>query len=95
VVTDRYAAYDFLPDSHYQSYWAHCFVTFDALNCVLISQMIRNNGLRQARYIGMAKTHLRNIACATATNSLRLVNWLNEIPFAETRTSRFAALASA
>jgi transposase len=58
------------------------------------SQMIRTTGLRQARYIGMAKTHLQNIACATATNILRLINWLNELPFAETRTSRFAALAS-
>lgn len=59
------------------------------------SQMIRNTGLRQTRYIGMAKTHLQHIACATATNILRLVNWLNEVPFAETRTSRFAALAPA
>ena len=58
------------------------------------SQMIRNTGLRKTRYIGLAKTHLQNIACATATNILRLVNWLNEIPFAKTRTSRFAALAS-
>jgi transposase len=59
------------------------------------SQMIRNNGLRQARYIGMAKTNLQNIASATATNILRLIRWLNEIPFAETRTSRFATLAPA
>lgn len=59
------------------------------------SQMIRNNGLRKTRYIGMAKTHLQNIACATATNILRLINWLNGVPFAKTRTSRFAALASA
>jgi transposase len=59
------------------------------------SQMIRNNGLRQARYIGMAKTNLQNIASATATNILRLIHWLNDIPFAETRISRFAMLASA
>lgn len=59
------------------------------------SQMIRNTGLRQSRYIGMAKTHLQNIACATATNILRFIHWLNEMPFAKTRTSRFAALAAA
>ncbi len=59
------------------------------------SQMIRNTGLRQSRYIGMAKTHLQNIACATATNILRFIHWLNELPFAKTRTSRFAALATA
>ena len=59
------------------------------------TQMIRNGGLRQARYIGLAKTHLQNLATATATNILRLINWLNEVPFAETRTSRFAALATA
>lgn len=59
------------------------------------SQMARNCGLRQARYCGLAKTHLQNLASATATNILRLVNWLNEIPFAKTRTSRFAALAPA
>ncbi len=57
--------------------------------------MIRNNGLRQARYVGMAKTNLQNIASATATNILRLIHWLNEIPFAETRIYRFAMLASA
>jgi hypothetical protein len=31
---------------------------------------------------------------AVATNILRLVRWLNGIPFAKTRTSRFAALAA-
>jgi transposase len=59
------------------------------------SQLIRNCGLRQARYAGLQKTHLQNLASAAATNILRLVNWLNDVPFARTRTSRFAALASA
>ena len=35
------------------------------------SQAIRNCGLRQARYVGMSKTHLQNLATATATNILR------------------------
>jgi transposase len=51
-------------------------------------------GLTQARYWDFDKTHLQNIACATATNLLRIINWLNQVPFAETRTSRFAALAA-
>ena len=59
------------------------------------SQIVRNCGLRQARYCGLPKTHLQHLASAAATNILRLVNWLNEIPFAKTRTSRFAALAPA
>jgi transposase len=50
--------------------------------------------LRQARYWGLFKTHLQNLASAAATNILRFSNWLNEVPFAKTRTSRFAALAS-
>jgi len=59
------------------------------------SQMIRNTGLRQTRYIDIAKTHLQNLASATATNILRLIHWLNDIPFAKTRISRFAVLAPA
>ena len=59
------------------------------------SQMIRNTGVRQTRYIGMAKTHLQHLASATATNILRLIHWLNDVPLAKTRTSRFAALATA
>lgn len=59
------------------------------------SQTIRNCGLRQARYYGLQKTHLQTLASAAATNILRFVNWLNGVPFAKTRTSRFAALALA
>jgi transposase len=59
------------------------------------SQAIRNAGLRQARYVGRAKTHLQNLATAVATNILRLITWLNGVPLAPTRTSRFAALAPA
>jgi transposase len=58
------------------------------------SQTTRNSGLRRARYIGLRKTHLQNIVTAVATNILRLVRWLNGLPFAKTRTSRFAALAT-
>ncbi len=58
------------------------------------SQTTRNSGLRRARYIGLRKTHLQNIVTAVATNILRLSRWLDGVPFAKTRTSRFAALAT-
>ncbi|HEY9662475.1 MAG TPA: IS1182 family transposase [Allocoleopsis sp.] len=58
-----------------------------------LSQGVRSFELRQTRYRGLAKTHLQNIAIAAAMNFDRLVNWLNEVPRAKTRISRFAALA--
>jgi transposase len=57
------------------------------------SQALRNAGLRQTRYVGIQKTHLQHLATAAATNILRVINWLNELPLASTRRSRFAALA--
>lgn len=58
-----------------------------------ISQGVRAFGLRQARYRGLAKTHLQHVATATAINIRRLADWLNEVPPAQTRCSPFAALA--
>jgi transposase len=58
------------------------------------SQTTRNTGLRRARYIGMQKTHLQHVLTAVATNIVRLVQWRRGVPFAKTRTSRFAALAA-
>jgi transposase len=58
-----------------------------------ISQGVRAFGLRQTRYGGLAKTHLQHLATAAAINLDRIVAWLDEIPRAATRTSRFAALA--
>jgi hypothetical protein len=58
------------------------------------SQTTRNPGMRRARYIGQRKTHLQHLFTALATNILRLVRWLEGIPLAKTRTSRFAALAA-
>lgn len=57
-----------------------------------ISQGTRAFDLRRSRYIGLAKTHLQEIATATAMNVVRLWHWWNGIPKAQTRTSRFAAL---
>jgi transposase len=58
------------------------------------SQTTRNTGLRRARYRGPPKTHLQHVLTAVATNFLRLDAWLQGVPFAKTRTSRFAALAA-
>lgn len=58
-----------------------------------LSQGVRAFGLRQSRYRGLSKTHFQNIASAAAINLDRLVNWLTGVPRAETRVSRFAALA--
>ena len=57
-----------------------------------LSQGIRVFGLRRTRYIGSSKTHLQHLLTAAAINVVRIVNWLNGIPHAKTRTSRFAAL---
>jgi len=54
-----------------------------------LSQGIRSCGLRRSRYVGQAKTHLQNLAIAVATNIMRLNDWLNEVPLALTRQSRF------
>jgi transposase len=60
-----------------------------------ISQGVRAFGLRLCRYRGLAKTGLQHIATAAAINIDRLIAWFNEIPQAQTRTSRFARLIPA
>jgi transposase len=58
-----------------------------------LSQGLRGFGLRQCRYIGLAKTRLQHLATAAAINIDRLSAWLDRYPHAKTRVSRFAALA--
>jgi transposase len=60
-----------------------------------ISQGTRVFGLRRSRYIGPAKTHLQHVCTAVAINLMRLADWFDETPRAQTRRSRFAALAAA
>jgi transposase len=60
-----------------------------------LSQGVRAFGLRRTRYRGLPKTHVQHSATAAAINIDRLVAWLDERPRAQTRTSRFAALAPA
>ncbi len=57
-----------------------------------LSQGIRRAGLRQSRYIGLAKTHLQHILIAAALNLCRVNDWLNDVPLAITRYSRFTTL---
>ncbi len=58
-----------------------------------LSQGIRRCDLRQARYLGEAKTRLQHLLIATALNVIRVVAWYLETPLAPTRQSRFARLA--
>jgi Transposase DDE domain len=58
-----------------------------------ISQGVRALGLRQARYVGLAKTHLQEVGTAAAINLCRWSAWHRHQPRAKTRTSHVAALA--
>ena len=57
-----------------------------------ISQGVRRSALRQSRYIGLAKTHLQHIFMAVGLNLCRLDAWLNGVPLAPSRYSRFMIL---
>jgi transposase len=59
-----------------------------------LSPGVAGSGLRQARYIGRARTHLQHILTGAALNLVRVMDWLAEVPRAVTRKSRFAALAA-
>jgi transposase len=56
------------------------------------AQAIRRCGLRRCRYFGLAKTHLQHVITAAAINLVRIAEWRNATPTAQTRRSRFAAL---
>jgi transposase len=60
-----------------------------------LSQGVRAFGMRRSRYIGLAKTGLQQVCTAVAMNVSRVVNWLDGLPRAKTRVTRFAALAVA
>lgn len=59
-----------------------------------LSQAVRRGGLRHARYVGLAKTHLQSLLTATALNLVRILNWVLGVPLARTRASRFQQLLS-
>lgn len=68
-----------------------------------ISQSVRRTDIRHARYIGLAKTHLQHVLCAAAINLYRITDYIaqqnhssgEQLPFAQTRTPAFVALAAA
>lgn len=60
-----------------------------------ISQGVRAFGLRRARYVGLAKTHLQHLLRATAINFVRVSSWLQGKPLAQTRPSSFVRLMTA
>ena len=57
-----------------------------------ISQATRAFGVRQTRYIGLAKTHLQHVLTAIAMNMVRALRWLAGDELAQTRHSAFAKL---
>jgi transposase len=57
-----------------------------------LSEGIRAHGLRRARYIGEAKTHLQHVLTAAAINFVRIGHWLMGKPLAKTRRSAFQKL---
>lgn len=59
-----------------------------------ISQATRTKGLRQSRYLGLARTHLQHVATAAAINIVRVCNWLTGERPQETPISPFLALVA-
>jgi transposase len=59
-----------------------------------LSQALRRSGMRQARYIGFAKTRLQHILTAAALNLYRITDWLAEQRPAQTRSSPLVRLAT-
>lgn len=59
-----------------------------------ISQGVRRSGIRSARYIGLARTHLQQIASAAAIDLARLFEWLTGERPQQTRISSFQKFAA-
>jgi transposase len=56
------------------------------------AQAARRSGLRQCRYVGLAKASLQHLATAAALNLVRSAEFLAGVQPATTRVSRFARL---
>lgn len=59
-----------------------------------ISQAVRRCDIRNARYIGLSKTHLQHVASAAAINVVRVTNWLRGERPEPSRISPFQALTA-
>ncbi len=57
-----------------------------------ISQAVRTCGLRRARYVGHARTHLQHVLTAVALNVVRLAHWFAGHPRSRTKPTPFVAL---
>jgi transposase len=71
------------------------FKTQQARRCGIegsLSYGIRICGMRRARDIGLAKTHLQHCASAAVMNLVRMVRWLSGEPRAHTRQTPFQKL---
>lgn len=60
-----------------------------------LSQAVREHGMRESRYIGLAKTQLQHLLTAVAVNFTKIGEWMLGTPLAETRKSRFRQLKAA
>jgi hypothetical protein len=60
-----------------------------------IAQSVRTDEVRQARYLGQAKTHLQHLMTAAIMNVMRMLRWLAAEPKAKTPRSAFARLYQA
>jgi transposase len=58
------------------------------------TQAVRRCGVRQARYVGEAKTHLQDLLTAAAIDFVRVGYWLMGRQPARTRQSRFTQIAA-
>jgi transposase len=57
-----------------------------------ISQGVRSCDVRRTRYVGLPKTRLQHLATASAINLLRIADWLDDTPRAQTLRSAFERL---
>ena len=60
-----------------------------------LSQGVRAFGLRRSRFVGEARTRLHCVGVAVGVNVQRVGAWLEGVPRAKSRVSRFAALRAA
>jgi transposase len=60
-----------------------------------LSYGIRACGLRRARYIGLARTHVQHVLTAAAMNLARVARWLGDEPRTPTRRSPLLKLRQA
>jgi transposase len=58
-----------------------------------LCQAVRVGDARHSRYVGLARTHLQQLLTAAALNVVRILAWLDDVPRAPTRVSRWVALA--